>query len=67
MNEKKLFEKLDKMTKLIAALAIKDKGLKEQVKLLSSAGLKPSEIADMLGKSANLIRVTKFELGKKNG
>lgn len=67
MSEKKLFEKLDRITKLLAALAIKDKGLKDQVKLLSEAGLQPSEIAEMTGKSANLIRVTKFELKKKNG
>ena len=62
MNEKKLFGKLDRMTKLLSAMAIQNKNLKEQVKLLSEAGLQPSEIAEITGKNANLIRVIKSSL-----
>lgn len=65
MDEKKLFEKLEIITKLLGAIAIKDKSLKEQVKLLSEVGLQPSEIAEITGKSANLIRVTKTKLKKQ--
>jgi len=64
MDEKKLFNKLDIIARLLGAIAIKDKNLKEQVKLLSDAGLQPSEIAELTGKSANLIRVTKSSLRK---
>ena len=67
MEEKKLFEKLDRITRLLAAIAVRDKNLKQQVQLLSEAGLQPSEIAEIIGKSSNLIRVTKSSLKKKNG
>ena len=65
MDEQKLFQKLDRMTKLLAAIAVQGKNLKEQVKLLSDAGLQPSEIAEITGKNANLIRVTKSSLKPK--
>ena len=55
------------MTRLLAVVATKDKSFKEQVQLLSDAGLQPSEIADITGKTANLVRVTKTGLNKKNG
>ena len=66
MNEKILFEKLDRITKLLGTLAIQGKSFKEQVKLLSDAGLSPSEIAEVTGKTANQVRVTKTGLKKKN-
>lgn len=65
MDEKKLFEKLDVIIKLLAANVIEGKNLKEQVKLLSEVGLQPAEIAEITGKTANLIRVTKTGLKKK--
>lgn len=65
MNEKKLFEEISIIKKLLGVIAIKDKGLKDQVKLLSEAGLQPSEIAGITGKSANLISVTKNSLKRK--
>ncbi len=65
MDENKLFEKLDKMTKLFGAMAIQGKSFKDQVKLLSEAGLSPSEIAEVTGKNANLVNVTKHSLKKK--
>lgn len=67
MNEKELFRKLDLMTRLLAVVATKDKTFKEQVSLLSDAGLQPSEISEITGKTANLVRVTKSGLKKKNG
>ena len=67
MDGKKLFEEMNVIKRLLAAVAIKDKNFREQVKLLSDAGLQPSEISDITGKSANLVSVTKSELKKKNG
>ncbi|MEK6963931.1 MAG: hypothetical protein AABX70_05875 [Nanoarchaeota archaeon] len=65
VDEKKLFERLDRIAKLIAAVAIQGKNLKEQVNLLSGIGLQPSEIAEIIGKSPNLVRVTKASLKKE--
>lgn len=63
----KLREQNDMIIKLLAAIAIEGKNLNEQVRLLSDVGLTPSEIANILGKKSNLIRVTKSGLKKKNG
>ena len=65
MDEKKLFNKIDIMTKLLGVIAIKDKSFREQVKLLSDAGLQPSEIAELTGKTSNDVSVTKANLKKK--
>jgi len=69
MISEEQFEKLvnqnEVMIKLLAAIAIEGKNLNEQVRLLSDVGLTPSQIADILGKSPNLIRVTKSSLKKK--
>ena len=55
----------DIMIKLLAAIAIEEKNLNEQVNLLTAVGLAPVQIAEILGKSSNLIRVTKSSLRKK--
>lgn len=60
-----IIERLDILIKLTAAAAIRDKGLKDQVSLLSSVGLQPKEIADVLGKTANNIRVTLSTIRKE--
>jgi len=67
MDENKLFNELNIIKRLLAATAIKDKKFREQVRLLSDAGLSPKEIADLTGKSVNLVNVTKHNLRKKNG
>ena len=64
-EEKKLFEELNIIKRLLAAIAIKGQNFREQVKLLSDAGLSPSEIANITGKNANLVNVTKHGLKKK--
>jgi hypothetical protein len=65
MDEKELSGKLDIIIKLLAADVTQGKSLKEQVGLLSGLGLQPSVIAEITGKNANLIRVTKAGLKKK--
>ncbi|GEM_PF-6496696 len=60
-------KKLDTIIRLLAIGVARDKSLKEQVALLGSAGLTPTEIAEVLNKTPNLIRVTQHGLrhGKK--
>ena len=65
MDEKRLFEEMNTIKRLLGAIAIKDKSFRDQVKLLTDAGLQPSEIADITGKSSNFVNVTKHGL-KKN-
>jgi len=63
-NDQLVIEKLNMLIKLTAANVIKDKEFKEQVRLLSSVGLQPKEIADILDKTPNHIRVIVFSLKK---
>lgn len=67
VDEKKLFERLDRITKLIGIMATQEKNFREKVKLLSDVGFSPSEIAEITGKNVNLVNVTKHGLKKKNG
>ncbi len=67
MDEKKLFEKLDKISKILAIGAMKDKEFREQIKILSEIGFSASEIAEITGKNVNTINVTKTLMKKKNG
>jgi len=60
----KILEKLDTLVKLTVLNTIKDKEYKDQVELLSSIGFQPKEIADMLGKTSNSVRVTLSNLRK---
>lgn len=66
MNENRLFEELKIIKKLLAMSVIKEKTLKDQVRLLTDVGLSPSEISNVTGKNVNLIRVTKFSLKNKS-
>jgi len=60
----KILEKLDLLVKLTTLSIVKDKDFKEQVKLLSSVGFKPKEIADLLGTTPNSVRVTLSRIRK---
>lgn len=55
------FKEIDKSLKtiirLIGIIAIKEKAPKEQVLLLNKLGLQPKEIAELLGKTPNAIRI----------
>ena len=66
MNDinKRLLEKIDVLVRLSALNIIKDKEYTEQVELLSSVGLQPKEIAELLGKTPNSVRVTLSRLRK---
>ncbi len=57
-DQKEIIEKLDLLVKLSAANLASGKDFKEQVRLLSSVGLLPKDIADVLGRTANNVSVT---------
>lgn len=52
-----LDRKISTLTKISAIGAVKDLSLNEQISLLSSVGLNPTEIASCLGKTPNTVRV----------
>lgn len=55
---KQLIAEIKALKKLTAAVAVRNvKPQKEQIRLLNAAGLTPSEIADVLGTSANTVSV----------
>ena len=62
---KLLSDKMDTIIKLLALNAIQGKQLKEQVLTLSSFGFQPMQIAAMLGKTPNNVRVLLHRLRKE--
>lgn len=67
MDEKQfttIISKLDSIIRLLALNTVQGRTLKEQVSLLSSIGFQPKQIADMLGKTPNHIRVILHEIRK---
>lgn len=62
---KKIEEKLEGISKLLAAIATQNKTFREQVQLLSDVGLGPTEIAKIVGKDVNTVKVTKSLMRKK--
>jgi DNA-binding transcriptional ArsR family regulator len=64
-TEKEILDKLSLLVKLSAANVVDGKDFQEQVRLLSSVGLKPKEISDILGKSPNHVSVTLNYLKKR--
>lgn len=62
---KAIHSKLDTMTKLLALNAVKGRPFGEQIELLDNAGMSPSEIASILGKKPNNVRVQLHYMRKK--
>ncbi len=60
-------QKLDAVIRLLALNVIKGRELKDQIRLLDQAGLKPKEIANILGRTPNAIRVALFSIRKSKG
>lgn len=61
---KDLSNKLDTIIRLLALNVVQGKELKNQVSILSSFGFQPKQIADMLNKTPNHIRVILHGLRK---
>jgi len=57
--------KLDILVRLSALSFVADKAQKEQVMMLSSAGFRPKEIADICGTTPNTVRVALSTMRKK--
>lgn len=63
--EEQIVKKLDILVKLTALNSVKDRSFQEQVKILSEIGLQPKEIANILNKTGNLVRVTLHRIESK--
>jgi len=62
---KELSNKLDTIIRLLALNVVQGKDLKNQVSILTSFGFQPKEIAEMLNKTPNHIRVILHGLRKE--
>jgi hypothetical protein len=60
-------KKIDILVRLSAINATKDLKFKQQVAILSDAGFRPRQIADMLGTTANNVSVTLHGIRKERG
>lgn len=59
--------KLDVLIRLSALEAVKGRELKEQVRLLDQANMKPKEIGSILGKTPNAVSIMLFRIRKEGG
>jgi hypothetical protein len=64
---KELSRKMDTIVRLLAMEVTRGRDLRDQIKLLNQAGLKPMEIAEVLGKTPNAIRVALFGIRRNRG
>jgi hypothetical protein len=60
-----LMKKMDSLEKLLAFNIIKDKTVTEQVDILTKAGLRAKDIAEILNKTENQVYVTQSTLRKR--
>jgi DNA-directed RNA polymerase specialized sigma24 family protein len=58
--------KLELLTRLVAIGLVNGKGQQEQIRLLSIAGMKPADIADLLGTTGNTVNVALSVLRKSS-
>lgn len=63
-DTERICDRLDVLIKLSVANVILDKEYDDQVRILSSAGFQPKEIAEFLGRTPNAISVRLSELRK---
>lgn len=63
-KEDPIVSKIDKILRILAVIATKGMNQRQQIAVLSQAGLQPKEIADLLGTSSNTVRVELVALRK---
>lgn len=63
-TEDLVLERLDRIVRMIAVDMSKGLRQREQIALLTRAGLKPKEIAEIVGTSSNTVRVELVALRK---
>ena len=56
-RDQELSEKLDRVLRLLAIMAVKGSPQTDQIAVLSRAGFPPKEIAEIVGTTANTVRV----------
>ena len=56
-SEDAIGEKLELMSRLLAISLVNGKSQREQIRLLSIAGMRPTAIAELLGTTANTVNV----------
>ncbi len=66
-NNAAVVSRLDRILKLLAANVAVEKPQRERIRLLSSAGLAPKEIAEALGTTPNTVRVALTGIRKSQG
>jgi DNA-directed RNA polymerase specialized sigma24 family protein len=62
-----ILDKVDKMLRIVAVVATRGMKQRERIALLNQAGLKPKDIAELLGTSSNTVRVELVALRKAKG
>lgn len=62
---KLLFAKLDAVIRLLALNVSRESSQRERIRVLWVAGLKPSEIANVLGTTSSTVRVTLSSLRRE--
>lgn len=65
-NNQDVLTQLDKLIRLVAVMVTRDKPQREQIAMLSKAGLQPKDIADLIGTTPNTVSVTLSELRRSN-
>jgi DNA-binding NarL/FixJ family response regulator len=63
-NDERLLEALNRIARMLAVGLTNGLKQREQIGVLTRAGLKPKEIADILGTSSNTVRVELVALRK---
>ena len=61
-----LSRKLERMTTLLALSIIRDLKAEDQIMILARAGFQPSQIAGLIHKTPNAVRITLHQLRKKS-
>lgn len=57
INDEVAVEKLDRVLRLLALIAVKGLSQTDQIALLDRAGFAPKEIAEIVGTTSNTVRV----------
>lgn len=65
MNEE-IVKELKKLNKLLSIILTKELSQREKILFLNKSGFSPKEISEMVGTTANTIRVTLNRLKKSN-
>ena len=65
-EREEILKKLDVLIRLQLFMLLDGKSKRDQLNILSFAGMQPKEISEMLGTTANTIRVELHKLRKEN-